>query len=114
MKNIFVNGHYEAIDGEYEFELSACYNTIRSWKTSYMRKNSKYDCEIKLRAFTPGTESDFWKFYLELSVNNKTIHKDRIRHEAYDVLAKDKPSTQHGEVEFITLEIYKSTKQRKQ
>lgn len=113
MKNIFINGHYEAIDGEIEDDLGLCNIMIRSWRTSYMRKNSKHDCYIQLRCFFPVCDPDFWKFYLELYVNNKMVSQSRIRHEAFDVLAHEKPKEEYQNVEFVRFETFTANKKSK-
>ena len=110
MKRIFDGERMVAVDGEHELGLGWCGREIRNWKRWYFRKNSKYPAEIRLRCWSAPSSPDFWKMYLELSINNKMKYQTRICAEAYDVLQKDKPRTEYQGLEFVTLETFQPNK----
>lgn len=98
-----------AIDGEYEFEIEYCHKRIKYWRSLYCRKNSKKEVKFKLKSFCPGMESSFWKYYLELFIQDKKIESSRICEEAYKELSTGFESEQYGEVEFTTIEYFSLT-----
>ena len=107
MRNyINADGRTVAIDGEYECELGWCHNRIQTLKKWYFKKNSKYAAEIRLCCNSTDIYPDFWKFYLQFIRNGKVEEQSRIRHEAYDVLARGNPKTEYTGIEFITLEKF--------
>ena len=83
----------------------ACGMLIKSWKRSYMRKNSKYPAKIVLRCHCPGIDRRNWKHYIELIVNGELISQDEITPESYDSLSYDPKlkKEQFKNLEFITL-----------
>lgn len=98
----------EGRDGVYEFGTSGAWLSIKSWKRSYFRKNSKKSCKIICRCWHSPEHDIFWKYYLELHRSDKMIHQDRITSETYDTLTKNKNlvRTDSGGVEFVTLETF--------
>ncbi len=100
------DGKLIAIDGEYECEIEWCYNRIKALKKWYFKKNSKYPAEIRLCCNFPNIDPDFWKFYLQLIRNGKVEEHSRIRHEAYDILARGNPKTEYTDIVFVTLEKF--------
>jgi len=91
MKNILVNGKYEALDGEYEADLKHAYLRINAWKRSYFRKNSKNRATIRLLIDTKKPSQDWWKHWLQLFINGELIDRFRIRDEASDTLSRNLP-----------------------
>lgn len=94
------------LDGEWEFSLVSCGNTIAAWKKSYCRKNSKKSVKISLRCWHTPPDPVFWKYYLECYRDGKMIHQDRICVEAYDVLARDMPVNTYSGIDFVLLETF--------
>ena len=91
MKNILVNGKWEALDGEYEADLGHAYWRINSWKRSYFRKNSNKPATIRLLIDTKGPSQDWWKHWIQLFRNGELIDRFRIRDEASDTLSRNLP-----------------------
>jgi hypothetical protein len=90
MKNIFVNGKWEALDGEYELTLAQAYRYIKGWKSWYFKKNSAKPATIRLLISTKGPK-DYWKNWIQLFRDGKMVERFRIRDEASDTLSRDLP-----------------------
>lgn len=108
MKRFFdpVSKTMMAIDGEYEFELSACYSFMKNWNFQYARKNSKKKMRIMLRCNYAPSDPMYWKYYIEVTVDDKLKEQNRICKEAYDYLKKENPSEEYGQTEFVTLFVF--------
>mgnify|MGYP003656622469 CR=1 FL=1 len=97
---------YIAIDGEVEFTVTFCGMAIAGWKKRYFRKNSKKPAKVRLRCNYGPSEQMFWKYFIELELDGKTLEQTRITKETYDQLARDKPTDNMGQIEFIDLEKF--------
>lgn len=91
MKNIFVNGQWEALDGEYECRLDHAYLRIKGWKKLYFKKNSNKPATIRLLIDTKGPSQDWWKHWVQLFRDGRLVDRFRIRDEASDTLSRDLP-----------------------
>jgi hypothetical protein len=102
MKNIFVNGQWEALDGEYELTLAGAYRLIKGWKSWYFKKNSAKPATIRLFINTDGPSQDWWKHWLQLFRDGQLVDRFRIRDEASDTLSRDLPEeNQNGNYIYI-------------
>jgi hypothetical protein len=77
------------MEDNHAFDLRTAKMSIRSWQTSYFRKNSRKPATIQLRAWHEPAEQIFWKYYVELHVGGKVLYQTRITAEAYDTLNLD-------------------------
>lgn len=74
------------MENEYVFDLRTAKMEIKQWTRSYFRSNSKNKADIKLRVCFSAPEQIFWKYYIELHINDKMKYQTRISPEAYDTL----------------------------
>lgn len=103
------------METEHLFGLAFVNTQIKSWKTSYFRKNSRRRAEILLRLNHQAPEEIFWQYFLELWVDGKLIYQDRISKEAYDTKTYDdklKRNELPG-VLFVTLEEFEPSQKTK-
>lgn len=110
MKNILVNGQWEALDGVYELPLKSAYRLIKSWKSLYFRKNSNKPATIRLLIDTKAPTSDLWKHWLQLFRDGKFVERFRIRDEASDTLSRDLPEENTGTSYIYIIEKFEPIK----
>ena len=89
----------------YEFNLFYCERSIKRFKKSHFRINSKHPARIYVKAFFPPIcPEHFWMYYLVFEVNNKPYEITSITKEAFDSLTKGIEPTGYDSVEFYTIE----------
>lgn len=89
----------------HEFNLSSCGRLIKTFKTSYFRKNSKHLARIYAKVFfPPDCPEQFWMYYLVFEVNGKPYQITSITNEAFDTLTRGIEPNGYNSVEFYTIE----------
>ncbi len=103
-----INGQLLNDDSDYQFNLKTAKQNIKNWKRWYFRKNSKHAAKIQLRCSSAAPDPAYWKYFIELWINDKLMQQDRIMREAYDTFDYDKSlkKTEYPGIEIITLLEY--------